>query len=168
MPLTRDGRWIMVGRILCCTLLAGLCLGTSASGQLIPCGNADTTISVELIPSVFYPVKPPGGPGTLRYRDLEFQWDAFYELPGVPRSYDKLTLDRLGITLAELPPHNPFNASLSDIRLTWEYFRADSSQTYDPNPLAQFGLLTGRPQDVQLECSPDTCSPNRAVPLVDR
>jgi hypothetical protein len=140
-------------------------LAGNARGQGSYCGNADTALAIQ-IQAEFYPVKPVGGIGTLRHRDLEFHWDAAFG----PRQYDLLTLDRLGITVAELPPHNPFGANLSDIHLTWEYFRADTSQQYDPDPLATIGLVTGRTMsDLGLGdyCSPDTCS-IRAVPTLER
>ena len=119
---------------------------TPEAGAQVACSTSVEPQSETRVPALFYSFKP-GTFGTFRHRDLEFQWDALYDVPGtIGLSYaDTRTLNRLGFTLADETGKNPFGANLSDIRLVYEYFRADTSMAYNNNPFAPSGLMIGRP-----------------------
>ena len=126
-------------------LLLVLALAPESSAQ-VACSTSVEPQSVTQVPALFYSFKP-GTFGTFRHRDLEFHWDALYDVPGtIGLSYaDQQTLRRLGMTLAELPGDNPFGANLSDIHLVYEYFRVDTSMAYSNDPFSPSGLMIGRP-----------------------
>ncbi len=148
------------------TLLLGIATEARAQGAQA-CSTATEPQAITSIDAPFYPVKPLGN-GTFRRRDLEFQWDAQYDLPGTLKlsETDQLTLEQLGMTFADRRGLNPFGADLSDIRLVYEYFRADTTPAYNNNPFAPSGIVVGRPESYPI-CNPG-CGGLLATPPLDR
>lgn len=128
---------------LACALLAGWTADSNAQ-EIRACSTASAPALESFTKARFYPVKPRGGVFTFRPRDLEFQWDSLYDRPPTSRlsETDQLTVERLGITLADAGGHNPFGADLTDIRLVYEYFRSDTTPAYGIDPL-EFGISIG-------------------------
>ena len=129
------------------------------------CALSDTTTSAQLVGDVFY-AKRPGSPGTLRYRDLEFHWDAQYDssVNVLLSTNDLATLDQLGRTIAH-EPQNPLGIDATDLHLVYEYFRR-GRPAYDINPAHQGdGPVVGDSIGLVV-CKPNPCT--SALPNQDR
>ncbi len=152
-------------------LASALLLGNatdSPAQEAQPCSTANEP-QVFPEPALFHPVKPRGSVFTFRPRDLEFQWDAMYDRPSIQgeglSETDMLTLEKLGETIADRLGGNPFGANLSDIRLVYEYFRADTTAAYNINPLAPYGIAIGVLEGKQ--CAGSRCGES-GLQAVDR
>ena len=140
---------------LACAFLIGLPATILASGVEV-CTTSDSSIVIQApLPQPdenlrFYYYRSRS-PGSFARRDIEFQWDSLLTAPPTELGLSEtgqVTLDILGKILADTLGLNPFGANLSDIRLTYEYFRA-TRPSYDAiNPFAQLPFLCGSAVDL--------------------
>ena len=88
-----------------------------------------------------------GAPNTYARRDLEFQWDSLYTSPATGElglsGDDVTTLMNLGRTICD-SNHNPFGASIPDMRLVYDYFRTARRRAYSTDLLETIPFVSGQ------------------------